>query len=708
MNKYHGLKRRNFGAAGILGTIILTALGSATTAKAAPFFWTNNNGVNNHPEVIVGSTTVGTGTNIDGMTTTQGTISINLSAGSNVSTTGDAITNSNSAATSTITVLGNISTTGNGINLAGGGSITNSAIIANTGQYGIVTNGNTTLVNNGTISNSGGGAFEAVRFFGTSTVTNNGTILGTVYGIGIGLNSTLTNFGIITGPADSVFYNNPNGTVIVKTDSQFNGTIEGAGQTNAKLVFDLTGLTKTEKSQFVNYLDANQASGTFTIQGETYTWADFNNGTVTLLGGVLTFASQAVTPNQRNIAVVLDGAPAPGASMQTLLNNLTNSGNIPGSLDALSPQKLQILRSIAYDNFGFSAIRLDDHLASLRYGGGGFDASGLEVLDSSTPAMLSQIKGRLLAWNPSPASKGLVSDMPNPVMAGVDMKQIAPAANPNRWSTFVSGNVVLADIGHDSDVNHSNYTTGGVTAGADYRLDDNWTVGGLFGYGHTDATLDPNGSGTRVDSYSPGVYAAYVDHGWYANGLFAYNYNSYSEDRAIPFMGSTAHGAPDGNQFDTNLDGGYEFRSGNWTFGPTAALQYVHLDVNSFTETGAGAANLNINEQNADSLRSRIGGEVRYNWSWYGGKVTATPHLSASWQHEYLDNSAGITSQFDGQGLGSFTVQTTSPDRDSAMIDAGLDTQWNSALNLFVDYQAQAGQSNFFAQSVEAGVKVSF
>jgi outer membrane autotransporter protein len=107
-------------------------------------------------------------------------------------------------------------------------------------------------------------------------------------------------------------------------------------------------------------------------------------------------------------------------------------------------------------------------------------------------------------------------------------------------------------------------------------------------------------------------------------------------------------------------------------------------------------------------LRSRLGGEVRYNWSWYGGKVTATPHLSASWQHEYLDNSDGITSQFNGQGLGSFTVKTTSPDRDSAFIDAGLDTQWNSAFNLFLDYQTQAGQSNFFAQSIEGGVKISF
>jgi outer membrane autotransporter protein len=75
---------------------------------------------------------------------------------------------------------------------------------------------------------------------------------------------------------------------------------------------------------------------------------------------------------------------------------------------------------------------------------------------------------------------------------------------------------------------------------------------------------------------------------------------------------------------------------------------------------------------------------------------------------EYLDNSSGITSQFNGAGLGSFTVNTSRPERDSALIDAGLDTQWSDAFNLFVDYTTQAGQSDFFAQSVEGGVKVSF
>jgi outer membrane autotransporter protein len=247
-----------------------------------------------------------------------------------------------------------------------------------------------------------------------------------------------------------------------------------------------------------------------------------------------------------------------------------------------------------------------------------------------------------------------------------------------------------------------------VTAGADYRLNENWALGGLVSYGHTYAKTDDAGSQTQVDSYSPGIYAAYADQGWFANGFFSYDYNQYNESRVITFLNRTANGRPYGDQFNGNLDGGYEFHSGKLTFGPTAALQFAHLDINSFTETNAGAADLAVNDQQVDSLRSRLGGEVRYNWQWYGGKVTATPHFSASWQHEYLDNSNGITSQFAGQGLGAFTVNQSTIQRDSALVDTGLDVRWNDAFSTFIDYQAQAGQSNFFAESIQAGLKIDF
>jgi outer membrane autotransporter protein len=428
-----------------------------------------------------------------------------------------------------------------------------------------------------------------------------------------------------------------------------------------------------------------------------------------IFGPPLTFSVPGLTPNQQsvenNVNVGVTGSPSPGFS--TLITDLSAASNnysaFAQDLDELSPQKLQIMRSIAFNNFGFTAGQLDDHTASLRDGQGGFDASGLQVLDSSGSSLLSQIKGRLLAWNPAPNSAHVMSDVVDPVMAAAQ-----PVSDATRWNTFISGNVALGNASGTSGLPNANYTTGNVTAGADYRLDEHWAVGALFGFSHTSADTDSFGSKLRVDSYSPGVYATYADHGWYANGLFSYSSNAYGETRAIPFLGTTATGSPHGNQYSGNLDGGYEFKRGNWTFGPTLGLRYVNLDVSGFTETGAGAADLAVNDQNASSLRSQIGGEFRYKWSWYGGKVIATPHLSAAWQHEYLDNSSGITSQFDGQGLGSFVVNTTTPDRDSAFLDLGMDTQWNDALDVFVDYQAQVGQSDFVGQSIDAGFKVSF
>ena len=64
-----------------------------------------------------------------------------------------------------------------------------------------------------------------------------------------------------------------------------------------------------------------------------------------------------------------------------------------------------------------------------------------------------------------------------------------------------------------------------------------FTVGALFDYAHTGADLDGNGSKATVDSYSPGVYASYVDKGWYGNAMLMYGFNSNTDDRQITIPG---------------------------------------------------------------------------------------------------------------------------------------------------------------------------
>jgi outer membrane autotransporter protein len=264
----------------------------------------------------------------------------------------------------------------------------------------------------------------------------------------------------------------------------------------------------------------------------------------------------------------------------------------------------------------------------------------------------------------------------------------------------------LADLSHNANLDDADYTTGNITAGADYRLDEHFTVGGLFTYAHTDANLDSRGSSATVDSYSPGLYGSYVDGPWYGNFLGAYGRNAYTSDREINIvgLGGDNHGATSGDQGTINLTGGYEFQKGAFKFGPVASVQYVHLSIDSMQEDGPTA--LSIGSQDEDSFRSQLGVEGRFNAN--VGAISLTPHVSASWQHEYLDDSRGINAQFTGTGGGSFVTETDSPDRDSAFLDVGLDATVSKNVTLFVDYEAQAGQSDFFAQSAQGGVKIGF
>jgi uncharacterized protein YhjY with autotransporter beta-barrel domain len=432
-----------------------------------------------------------------------------------------------------------------------------------------------------------------------------------------------------------------------------------------------------------------------------------------------------LNPNQLAVARYIDARDLnitnPG--FQNLVGGLNgidiNPANLGPFLNELMPLNFEnFASSMAFNNASFSTQALDDYLADHRgadgafvSSAGGIDDSGFAVGNPDIDPGLQSVYSRLLAWSPPP-STGLLSDTPATNLGGVDMKNTAcSTCEPsNPWNVFISGNVVLAQDFSDPDAGtaHTDATTGAVQAGVDYKITPHFLVGAMFAYGHTSATFDDLGSSATINTYSPGVYASYSDKGWYANALGSYGFDNYSEQRnvAIGAFGGSATSNPGGDQIVGDLDGGYDFHRGPWTFGPTLGAQYAHLNVDGYTETGLPGDDLTVNQDGADSLRSSLGGRVSY--ALKEGGLIFNPHLSASWQHEFMDQSRGITSQFDGIGAGSFEVQTPNPSRESALADVGLDAQVNDALTVFVDYTVQAGQADYFGQSVQAGVKIGF
>ena len=481
-----------------------------------------------------------------------------------------------------------------------------------------------------------------------------------------------------------------------------------------KYTFTLVDASGGYDGKFAQFDPMNLGGGLFaSLQYTTYT---------VLLNLVTEFPTQGLSPNEQGVLQPINNYLARGgtnAAFTQLITALTPYAGSPATLgpvlDQLSPIKFNSFASTtAFNNESFETQNEDTYLAGLRTGphgtfvggNGSIDSSGLTVNDPNVDPALQLVHSRLLAWN---APSGL-ADTASPLLGGVDMKEMKstdfknmPPQNP--WNVYVRGNVILAQGFSQADVPHFDDNTESVYVGADYRLTPNFLIGLVAGYAHTDVTLGTTNSSATVDSYSPGIYAAYANNGWYANFQGRYSYNSYTEARNIGFLGQTANGAPTGNEGVADLDGGYEFHSGALTYGPLAGVQYTHLTVNHFDETGS-VGDLSVQEDQSDSLRSRLGASLRY--AICTQTMCLTPHLSAAWQHEFMDQSRGITSAFSDFGGGSFIVRTPTTSQDSALVDAGLDAQINKNVTVFGDYLLQAGQDNYFGQEVQAGVKVNF
>ena len=175
-----------------------------------------------------------------------------------------------------------------------------------------------------------------------------------------------------------------------------------------------------------------------------------------------------------------------------------------------------------------------------------------------------------------------------------------------------------------------------MTAGIDRRITPNLVLGVLGGYNRTYADLDTAGSTSRIDTWMLGAYGTYYKQNWFVNGAFVYGRNS--DDNSRVALGSANASNADGNQYAVQGSVGADYRFRSWIVTPELGLQYTAVGVDAFTESWAGA--LNVDAVHTNSLRSSLGARFRHDW------LTAWGPLTSEWRAAGSTNFSTRTATF--------------------------------------------------------------
>ncbi|WP_188261945.1 autotransporter outer membrane beta-barrel domain-containing protein [Azospirillum tabaci] len=243
----------------------------------------------------------------------------------------------------------------------------------------------------------------------------------------------------------------------------------------------------------------------------------------------------------------------------------------------------------------------------------------------------------------------------------------------------------------DGDGNAAGYRqrTGGIALGADRDLSDTMTAGAAFGYQRTAVDVRNSGDRTDIDSYGAALYGTYRVGAWFVDAQAMYGFGQYDSRRVLQIgspnaVNGSAQSDSDGHAFGAAIGTGYAMLWNGTRIEPFAGLRFDRVTRDGFSETGAGALGLSVDDTDLSTLRTSLG--LRTSWRLKAGETALEPELRARWDHDFLD----VTARSGARLLGaSYTVSGTQPGRDAAVLGAGLTADLGDRFQAYGSYDAE-------------------
>jgi uncharacterized protein YhjY with autotransporter beta-barrel domain len=411
-------------------------------------------------------------------------------------------------------------------------------------------------------------------------------------------------------------------------------------------------------------------------------------------------SNENLTPNQKETAAALEdtcsslvGSDRLTPEQQQLLEtcraiivDAETPQEVESALDALSGEQVTAAQTSGIDFSSMQLTNIGSRIKALRSGARGVSIAGLNIIHEGQRLPIEQLGGFVKALLDADDGDG------DGEGGGASGDDEPGGLFDDRLGLFMNGNVAFGEKDDTALEAGYDFDSIGLTLGADYRFTDNVVAGFAIGYGDSSSDFTQNRGKLDSNGYSGSVFASFYDQGGYIDGILSYGKSSFDALRRIDFtVGGVetiaeAKGDTDATTFGAGFSAGWDFSKGAFTFGPNVAVSYIEVDVNGYTETGAGGYNLIYDDQTGKSLTIRAGGHASLAFSGRWGVLT--PQVRVDFVKELENDSQLVGARFAADpGSSGFVLATDVPDEEYLVWGLGLAGIFANGFSAFIDYQ---------------------
>lgn len=285
---------------------------------------------------------------------------------------------------------------------------------------------------------------------------------------------------------------------------------------------------------------------------------------------------------------------------------------------------------------------------------------------------------------------------------------------------FINGNLGNGDKDETEFEAAYDFELTGVTVGIDYRFTDSMIGGVAVGYATSDTDFDNNGGSLDADGVTGSVFGSWYGERAHVDLIAGYGSQSLDSVRHVAYTLSeeptpidhTATGDTDSEVTSAGLSAGYEFGQGAWRIAPTAAISYLDVSIDGFSEHGGFNPELNLefDDQDAESLQLQLGFDLGYTASTSWGVVTPYARAMQVWEQENDQQTFFIRYVADPFKTPETTAVVTSDDADDSFVlwAVGISAAFANGFGGFIDYESVASLDTVSYGEFTLGLRYQF